>query len=79
MWPTVSTNAEWVENGLAGAVIERFKASLPTDQGQRLFEIADGTVYVRPLPASGTAKLDWITRGQLPEAAVREALARCRE
>lgn len=68
----------WAESGLAGAVFLRFKASLPTDQGQRLFEIADGTVYVRPLPASDTAKLDWITRGRLPEIAVREALARCR-
>lgn len=69
---------EWAKSGLDGAFFERFKASLPTDQGQRLFEIADGTVYVRPLPAADTAKLDWITRGRLPEAAVHAALARCR-
>lgn len=69
---------KWVQSGLDGAFFARFKASLPTDQGQRLFEIADGTVYVRPLPASDTAKLDWITRGRLPEATVRAALERCR-
>jgi hypothetical protein len=69
---------EWIETGLEGAFFERFKASLPTDQGQRLFEIAGDTVYVRPLPASDTAKLDWITRGRLPEATVRAVLERCR-
>lgn len=68
----------WIQNGIAGAELIRFKAILPTDNGWRLFEIADGSDYVRPMPMAVNCKLDWISRGEVSEAAIRAELASCR-
>ena len=65
---------KWAADGLDGARILRFKAVLPTASGWRLFEIAEETVQVRPVPEANGAKIDWISSTAVPDSAVREAL-----
>ncbi|MCC5806430.1 MAG: hypothetical protein JJU00_08905 [Opitutales bacterium] len=68
---------KWVADGLNGAGVLRFKAVLPTTSGWRLFEIAEDSVQVRPMPEADAAKLDWISSAEIPASAVREALRAC--
>lgn len=56
----------------------RLKAILPTDHGWHLFEIAEGAVSCRVVPASDRARLDWISEGAIAEAAIRSELRACR-
>lgn len=68
---------KWIREGLDGAEVLRFKATLPADDGWRLFEIADATCYVREMPDSTLAKLDWISRGEVSDSVMLEELASC--
>lgn len=67
----------WIQAGVAGAELLRFKALLPTESGWRLFEIAQGQAYVREMPEATKAQLDWISRGVVEEATIRSCLAAC--
>lgn len=69
---------QWSRDGLGDAEFLRFKALLPTDQGWRLFEIAEGDCYVRSMSEVSASKLDWISKGEIPEATIRAALVECR-
>lgn len=65
---------QWLREGVDGSAMLRFKANLPTEQGWRLFEIAEDAVYVKEMPAAEEAKLDWISKGEVPDEVVRAAL-----
>ena len=81
--PAISESAfsecieNWIQEGVAGAQLLRFKSLLPTDGGWRLFEIAQGQAYVREMPEATKAQLDWISRGVVAEASIRSCLAAC--
>lgn len=69
---------QWSREGTSDAEFLRFKALLPTDQGWRLFEIAAGDCYVRPMSEGSVGKLDWISKGNVSTATIRAALVDCR-